>query len=225
MKHQTLEQVPAMYSPAQVRFLAFCSAYAGQVVRHGAVKEWRHQKKHFPDLWEKLTPHTTLIKSGSPVPCSVPQWELLDKHLPRATAAWPIYFYLADIYQREGENFLVSRRDIQEVLGTSNIATANAIKSLNGSLISGYFPNGQAMMIVMVNIGDEYTWRQRYNLRRRTKTYIQSPEGKVFSIAYGEQKSFSQRHGISETSVSRIIRGENILGWKKIMPHSLYEHL
>ena len=220
-----IEDILAIYSPAQIRMLAFCSAHAGQVVQHGTVKEWRHQRHTFPHLWEKISHTQTLIKKGSPIPCSLPQWELLNKHLPRATAAWPIYFYLADIYRKEGENFLVARRDIQEVLGTSNIATANAIKSLNGSLISGYFPNGQAMMIVMVNIGDEYIWRQRYNLRRRTKTYIQSPKGEVFSIAYGEQKSFSQRHGISETSVSRIIRGENILGWKKIMPHSLYEDL
>lgn len=215
-----LENILPSYSPAQIRFLAFCSAYAGQVIRHNLVREWRHHRDTFPHLWEKVSHHESLIKPGSPIPCSVPQWEVVNSCLPKATVAWPIYFYLADIYKREKEGFLISQRDIQEILGTGNASTSAAIRRLSFGLINGFFPNGQPALVVMVNLGDEAIWRQRYNARRNSKIYVCSPHGQVFSIAYGEQKSFAEKHGVSETSISRIVRGEVVLGWKKVTSYS-----
>ena len=216
-----IEDILAIYSPAQIRMLAFCSAHAGQVVQHGTIKEWRHQRYGFPHLWEKLSHSKTLIKEGSPISCSLPQWELLNKHMPRATAAWPIYFYLADIYSRESEGFLITQSDIREALGTSNASTTKAIRMLHPNLVSGFFPNGQPMMIAMVNVGDENLWKQRYNVRRYMKTYVQSPQGELLSISHGEQKFFAKKHNLSQTSVSRIVRGKSVSGWKMVKPYSI----
>lgn len=215
-----LENILPNYSPAQIRFLAFCSAHTGQAIRHNLVREWRHHRDTFPCLWEKVSHHESLIKPGSPIPCSVPQWEIVNSYLPKATVAWPIYFYLADIYKREKEGFLISQRDIQEILGTGNASTSAAIRRLSPGLINGFFPNGQPALIVMVNLGDEAIWRQRYNARRNSKIYVRSPHGQIFSIAHGEQKSFSEKHGMSETSISRIVRGEVVLGWEKVISYS-----
>lgn len=216
---ELIEDVLATHTPAQIRMLAFCSAYAGQIVQHSTVKEWRHHRDTFSHLWERVSHHQTLIKPGSPVPCSLAQWKLVEEHLPRATAAWPIYFYLVSIYQSEGEGFFLSRQEIQDAIGTSNASTSKAIRILSPNLISGFFPNGQPMLIAMVNVGNDALWRQRYNARRYAKVYVRSPHGELLSIAHGEQKNFSQKHSLSETSVSRIIKGEPVLGWKVVKPY------
>lgn len=222
-----LELALRKYNPSQIRHLAFLSAHRehlldGKIIAEDtviAIKNlpywFRYSRWDFPETWEFVDRYTIILKNPPINLCTKAQWDAIVPITHTATAALLIYFWLNHLITTHGYGVLVAKQDISDIIGISNSSVRKGIELLRKRrLINGYFPNGWPMQIIAIAPFDQ---QEAYIRQRRLACKIQSPDGKIYSIPWGGQKKFAQRHGININTLSKICHhGVTIAGWKLV---------